>query len=852
MDTTDSTSNELASLLHAAFAGGYVANTSKRTFTVSEPIVIDVTSDMQGPVGVDLGGAAIISSIAGGAPVIQINAASGVDLANLTLSNFSIYGNGDEGAGIRISADGADRRIHDWSVHEVTVQHVGGAGLDIVGHVTNGTVFNAWMHDNAGGGAHFANGVNGGVLSDIEWSGGGFRRNDVGGLVLDDGAQHVSVNGAYFVENRGPGIVAPSGITLVTSSGFENNDGAAIKFSGHGDFWANTFSTYGPQTVGISGILSGKASILGSDSEYYGPGEDSTLLADIQGTGTLSTSGGKVVTGEGVTVNGSTDLSGQVVVSKLDVAMPALAPVTSETTAPVADSNGNGELEMALRAALTEGNFVHLSADTFVVTSPIIINIDSSSANPKGIDLGGATIVSQITDGSPVIQINVGSGVDLRYLTLSNFTLLGNGQEGDGIKIVADGNDRWLYNWTISDVNIQNVGGIGLDVIGSVFEGMVSNSWMTGNAEGGARFAHSPSAGLASALRWYGGGAQDNGVAGIILDNGTRDLSVDGAVFLSNNGPGIAAPYGITSVADSRFEDNQDAGVAFQNYGNFIGNNFVTSGTQTYGVEAWLQGQATLIDNTSSYTGPGADPTALANLQGLGLVGLSGDGKVIAGPTLEVKGFEGLISAQPPAEHTLPFLREGVGVDPALINGIVDEAFLTGDGSIQFAVEMQSAVSGYRNKLGAYKVAADGTISDVQILFSNTLATSVGTTVDLSVPADNQKIGFFLVQDGFGLYGNLPSDLSFVVPGTSMVADIDTGLPPALHSASLGPLNSAPVFHSFSTLNPGDAHQVLSGLASGGRELLIGFEDLARATGDNDFQDVVIRVATNTDGLLVA
>lgn len=851
MDTTDSASDDLASLLQAAFAGGYVATTSKRTFTVSEPIVIDVANSFQGPVGVDLGGAAIISNVMGDAPVIQINAAPGVDLANLTLSDFSIYGNGSEESGIRIVADGADRHIHDWSVRDVTVQHVGGAGLDVVGHVTKGTVFNAWMHGNAGGGARFANGANGGVVSDIEWSGGGFRRNDVGGLVLDEGAQDVSVNGAYFVENLGPGIAAPSGIARVTSSGFENNEGAAITFNGHGDFWANTFSTHGPQTVGISGVLSGKASILGSDSEYYGPGEDNTLLADVQGTGTLSLSGGKVVTGEGVVVNESTDLSDQVVVSRLNVAMPSLTPVTSETTAPVGDSNGHGALEVALRAALTEGYLAHLPADTFVVTSPIVINIDSSSPSPKGIDLGGATIVSQITDGSPVIQINVGPGVDLRYLTLSNFTLQGNGQEGDGIKIVADGNDRWLYNWTVSDVNIRDVGGIGLDVIGSVFEGMVSNTWVTGNAEGGARFAHSPSAGLASALRWYDGGAQDNGVAGIILDNGTRDLSVDGAAFSENHGPGIAAPYGITSVADSRFEDNQGAGVSFQNYGSFIGNSFVTSGAQTYGVEAWLQGQAILVDNASSYTGPGANPTALANLQGLGVVGLSGDGKVIAGPTLEVKGFEGLTTSQPPAEHTLPVLQEGVGVDPALINGIVDEAFLTGDGSIQFSVEMETAISGYRNTLGAYEVAADGTISNVHILFANTLATSAGVTVDLGVPAANQKIGFFLVQDGFGLYGNLPSDLSFVAPGTGMPADLDAGLPPALHSASRGPL-SAPIFHSFSTLNPGDVHQVLSGVASGGRELLIGFEDLARPTGDNDFQDVVIRVTTNTDGLLAA
>ena len=76
-----------------------------------------------------------------------------------------------------------------------------------------------------------------------------------------------------------------------------------------------------------------------------------------------------------------------------------------------------------------------------------------------GIDLGGARIVSQITDGSPVIQIIVGPGVDLRYLTLSNFTIEGNGREGDGIRIVADGNDRWVYNWTLENVTVQHVGG---------------------------------------------------------------------------------------------------------------------------------------------------------------------------------------------------------------------------------------------------------------------------------------------------------------------------------------------------------------------------------------------------------
>jgi serralysin len=68
-----------------------------------------------------------------------------------------------------------------------------------------------------------------------------------------------------------------------------------------------------------------------------------------------------------------------------------------------------------------------------------------------------------------------------------------------------------------------------------------------------------------------------------------------------------------------------------------------------------------------------------------------------------------------------------------------------------------------------------------------------------------------------------------------------------LQSATLGALSGATIFHSLSTLNPADAMQVLSGVAPGGRELLIGFEDLPSATGDNDFQDIVIGVREFSD-----
>ena len=232
----------------------------------------------------------------------------------------------------------------------------------------------------------------------------------------------------------------------------------------------------------------------------------------------------------------------------------------------------------ALRSAIAGGYVAEMSGQTYTVTAPIVINVTSSIRGPLGIDLGGATIVSQITNGAPVIQINAGPGVDLRYLTLSNFTIQGNGREGDGIKIVADGDDRWIYNFSIDDVMVRGVGGYGLDVQGSVFEGLVSDSRMIGNHLGGAYFGHSAGGGHVSALRWFGGSLEDNGGAGLFLGNGARDISVDGVTVADNNGYGISAEWGITSVTDSEVRDNRADGIWFQNFGYFNNNTFTTLG----------------------------------------------------------------------------------------------------------------------------------------------------------------------------------------------------------------------------------------------------------------------------------
>jgi Domain of unknown function (DUF4114)/RTX calcium-binding nonapeptide repeat (4 copies) len=199
----------------------------------------------------------------------------------------------------------------------------------------------------------------------------------------------------------------------------------------------------------------------------------------------------------------------------------------------------------------------------------------------------------------------------------------------------------------------------------------------------------------------------------------------------------------------------------------------------------------------------------------------------------------------------LPSLAEGVSVNTPSINGLADQSFLAGDGSARFTLEFKSAVSAFANTLGFYKVKADGSIGDVRILFDNTLNVAASAhTVDLGAPANGERIGFFLIQNGFNTYGHLADNLSFVAPGgTDRAATVDSGLA-ILKSASLGALNGATVFHSAAALNPNGANQVLSGVKAGGQELQIGFEDLPNATGDRDYQDVVIGIHVTGDGFL--
>jgi len=659
-------------------AGGYVAEMSGQTYTVMAPIVINVTSTIQGPLGIDLGGATILSQITNGAPVIQINAGPGVDLRYLTLSNFTIQGNGREGDGIRIVADGNDRWIYNFSIDNVMVRGVGGYGLDVQGSVFEGLVSDSRMIGNHLGGAYFGHSAGGGQASALHWFGGSLKDNGGAGLFLGNGTRDISVDGVTVANNNGDGISAEWGITSVTDSQVRDNRGAGIWFQNYGYFNSNTFMTSGVQATGLAGYVVGDVVVTGSRSVYTGSDSDTTVLANLRGPGFayMSDDAGKIITGTALSVGGpGADTVADVTVSNHGMSVASLASITSAMTAAASASSGTGALESALRTALTAGTVGTLSDASFAVTTPIVIYLTGASQGPIGIDLGGAKILSQVAGGRPVIEIVAGPGVHASNLTLSNFSIVGNGREGDGISIVAAGADRSI-GFTINNVNIEHVGGIGIDAIGNV-SGSVFDSWMHGNLQGGARFANS-AGGTADALHWVGGGFRKNGVAGLILDNGAFDMSAQGAYFVENLGAGIHATSGITLVEQSGFENNARAGAWVGGSSTFLADTFSTHGPQTTGIAGSINGgKVVLIGDSNEYYGGGSDPTALINLQGSGTLSIAGSGEVIAGPGISVIGGSVVPATTSPVDTT----PDGVAPAPVITGGAIANGHVTLNGT---------------------------------------------------------------------------------------------------------------------------------------------------------------------------
>lgn len=176
-------------------------------------------------------------------------------------------------------------------------------------------------------------------------------------------------------------------------------------------------------------------------------------------------------------------------------------------------------------------------------------------------------------------------------------------------------------------------------------------------------------------------------------------------------------------------------------------------------------------------------------------------------------------------------------------------------GSVTFLGES----AGYKNILGVYKIAEDGSIYDVEILFDNASLRGSGgdliggeSSVGLDL-GDGDELGFFIVADGYSQRG-VPALLDQDGANFKMI-DADGNIANAngegpvqlIHidedgkESAISSANGRNLFHSRQNLNQDGLSHVVAEVNTANGTIKIGFEDLWNG-GDKDFDDSVFLI----------
>ncbi len=324
-----------------------------------------------------------------------------------------------------------------------------------------------------------------------------------------------------------------------------------------------------------------------------------------------------------------------------------LAPGRNTLAASQFNLAGDGEtddtagLQAALTAAGTKGGAIlELPPGTYRVTKPIRIasaeGKEGQIARHWGIRAYGARIVSEIADGSPVIQI--ASNTTQRFLLIEGLQIAGSGREGHGIVLSCDGRAAYLYNACLRDVVVENCGGDGCQMVGNVFESQIFNSYFRSNKGNGATFAHGNRGGVLSAVHVFGCVFGQNGQHGVALEHGAYDVSFNGCYFLLNGHYGLAAGNGCTMINGCGFENNHttesgpkpgNAGIRLVGFSTIVASGAYSIANQMALVDGLITGELSMIGCRGFGDGP-AKGAGLARLAGTGggratLIGCKGE-----------------------------------------------------------------------------------------------------------------------------------------------------------------------------------------------------------------------------------
>jgi len=173
-------------------------------------------------------GAILLSNIEDGSNVLEIS--SHATARFLLIDGLTIQGRGHEGNGLTLDVDRERAYLYNFCLRDFIAQGCGGDGLSMVGNIFESQIFNSYFRDNKGNGARMGHGPNGGILSAIHLFGCVFGGNGKNGVALVRKACDVAFHGCYFLENGNFGVSAPSGCTLLSNCGFENNHMSAEDF----------------------------------------------------------------------------------------------------------------------------------------------------------------------------------------------------------------------------------------------------------------------------------------------------------------------------------------------------------------------------------------------------------------------------------------------------------------------------------------------------------------------------------------------------------------------------------------------------------------------------------------------
>ena len=160
---------------------------------------------------------------------------------------------------------------------------------------------------------------------------------------------------------------------------------------------------------------------------------------------------------------------------------------------------------------------------------------------------------------------------------------------------------------------------------------------------------------------------------------------------------------------------------------------------------------------------------------------------------------------------------------PTSINGVADQSFLTGDGAVALHARLASPPSRpSANSARLLQGRRPTARSAMSTSCSATRSTSrpSARSFDLGAPGNGERIGFFLIQDGFDAVRRPAGQPLLRGAGTARRQRSTVGLPRLLtqrhaRRARAAPRSSIPSPPSI----PNGANQVLSGVMPGGREL---------------------------------